>query len=92
MPTAIVLFTRDLRVHDHPALVRAVATAEHVVPVFVVDDRIAGSRFASPNRMRFLVDALADVRSSLRARGGDLVVRRGDPVIEVLALAQEVGA
>jgi deoxyribodipyrimidine photo-lyase len=92
MPTAIVLFTRDLRVHDHPALATAVDTAEHVVPVFVVDERIVGSRFASPNRMRFLVDALADLRSSLRARGGDLVIRRGDPVAEVLALAHEVGA
>ncbi|HEX4291057.1 MAG TPA: deoxyribodipyrimidine photo-lyase, partial [Trebonia sp.] len=36
--TAIVLFTRDLRVHDNPALELACRSAEHVVPLFVVDE------------------------------------------------------
>lgn len=34
---AVVLCTRDLRVHDHPALAAAVAAAERVVPLFVFD-------------------------------------------------------
>ena len=37
METAIVVFTRDLRVHDNPALALACARAERVVPVFVLD-------------------------------------------------------
>jgi deoxyribodipyrimidine photolyase len=34
--TAVVLFNRDLRVHDHPALTAA-ARAERTVPLFVLD-------------------------------------------------------
>jgi deoxyribodipyrimidine photo-lyase len=90
--TAIVLFTRDLRVHDHPALVAAVGRADRVVPLFVFDDRILGSRYAAPNRVGFLLDALDDLRSSLRARGGDLVLRRGLVEAEVGAVAEETGA
>jgi deoxyribodipyrimidine photo-lyase len=37
MDTAIVLYTRDLRVHDNPALAGACARARQVVPLFVVD-------------------------------------------------------
>lgn len=34
-PTAIVWFRRDLRVHDHPALLDAVEHADHVYPPIV---------------------------------------------------------
>jgi deoxyribodipyrimidine photo-lyase len=87
-----VLFTRDLRVHDHPALAEAVRVAERVVPLFVLDDGLLGGEFASANRLRFLLEALRDLDGSLRALGGGLVVRRGDPVREVLAIARSVGA
>ncbi|OLT32304.1 hypothetical protein BJF79_36380 [Actinomadura sp. CNU-125] len=77
MDTSIVLFTRDLRVRDNPALAQA-CRAGRVVPLFVLDDAILGRRPA-PNRVRFLLDALECLRGSLRDAGGDLVVRRGDP-------------
>jgi len=87
--TVIVLFTRDLRVTDNPALDLACRCAEQVVPVFVVHE---GLGFAVPNRARFLHDCLAGLRESLRRLGGDLVIRRGDPVSEVLRLTDEAGA
>jgi deoxyribodipyrimidine photo-lyase len=90
--TELVLFTRDLRVHDHPALVTACRDAEQVVPLFVLDDAILRRRYASPNRVGFLLESLVDLRGRLRERGGDLVVRRGEVVDEVRALAAEVGA
>ncbi len=37
MPTTVLLFTRDLRVHDNPALALAAAGGGPVVPLFVVD-------------------------------------------------------
>ena len=88
MDTAIVVFTRDLRLHDNPALHQACARARQVVPVFVVDPAIA----APPNRARFLAESLADLRASLRERGGDLVIRDGDPAAEVIKLAGETKA
>ena len=91
MSTTVVLFTRDLRVHDNPALHAAVADAAEVVPLFVLDDRVL-ARFGAPNRVAFLLDALADLRHALVERGGGLVVRRGDAVAEAIRLARETGA
>jgi len=88
----VVLLNRDLRVHDHPALAEAARRAATVVPLFVVDDAVLAAGFAVPNRAAFLVDCLIDLRATLRERGGDLVVRRGDPVTEALRLAEAVGA
>src|SRR5690348_3920912 len=88
MDTAIVVFTRDLRLHDNPALHQAYVRARQVVPLFVIDPAIA----APPNRARFLAESLADLRASLRERGADLVLRRGDPAAEVIGLAGAVHA
>jgi deoxyribodipyrimidine photo-lyase len=88
---AVVLFTRDLRVHDQPALAAAVAASEQVVPLFVFD-RTVLARFGTPNRVAFLLDALSDLDGSLRERGGALVLRRGDVVEETMRVAHEVGA
>ena len=88
METAIVVFTRDLRLHDNPALHQACARARQVVPLFVADPAIA----APPNRARFLAESLADLRTQLRERHADLVVRHGDPAAEIIALAAGVHA
>ncbi|MDG4827821.1 deoxyribodipyrimidine photo-lyase [Solwaraspora sp. WMMD1047] len=87
--TAVVLFTRDLRVRDQPALATAGANFERVVPLFMLDPALAGR---SPNRDRFLHQCLVDLRETLRGLGGDLVLRHGDPVAETIRLATEVGA
>jgi deoxyribodipyrimidine photo-lyase len=89
--TVVVLFTRDLRVHDQPALAAAVERGERIVPLFVLDDAVLAA-FAAPNRVAFLVDALRDLDASLRARGGALVVRRGNVVGETVRLALDVDA
>jgi deoxyribodipyrimidine photo-lyase len=77
--TAIVWFTRDLRVRDNPALRAALDGAERVVPVFCLDDRILHGRHASGSRTQFMLERLADLDQALRERGGRLVVRRGRP-------------
>jgi deoxyribodipyrimidine photo-lyase len=89
--TSVVLFNRDLRVHDHPALAAA-AKAERVVPLFVFDERLLGSRFAAPNRVAFMLEALHDLDGALRKAGARLFVRRGDPVREAIAVARECDA
>ena len=90
--TALVLFTRDLRVHDQPALAAAAAEAGRVVPLFVFDDQILSSDFARPNRVRFLLDSLKDLDTSLTRRGARLVLRRGDVVQETMRVAHQVNA
>ena len=88
MGTTVVLVTRDLRVHDNPALAGACASAEHVVPLFVVDPSLP----ADPRRRAFLAGSLVDMREALRERGGDLLVRHGDPVAQAMEVCGEVGA
>ena len=89
MKTAVVLFTRDLRVRDNPALATACANAERVVPLFVLDPKLQA---ISANRIRFMHQALADLRETLRGKGGDLIIRRGDPIDETIKLARKAGA
>jgi deoxyribodipyrimidine photo-lyase len=90
--TALVWFRRDLRLHDHPALRAAVDQHDRVVPVFCFDDRLLHGRHASGPRTQFLLECLADLDASFRARGSGLVVRHGRPEHELPRLAQEVGA
>jgi deoxyribodipyrimidine photo-lyase len=92
MRTAVVLFTRDLRVHDNVALASAAREAERIVPLFVFDDAILGNRFARPNRIAFLLDALRDLDANLASSGARLVLRSGDVVEETLALARAIDA
>jgi deoxyribodipyrimidine photo-lyase len=89
--TALVLFNRDLRVHDNPALAAA-AKAERTVPLFVFDEQLLRSRFAAPNRVAFMLEALGDLDEALGKAGGRLFVRNGDPVREAVAVARECGA
>jgi deoxyribodipyrimidine photo-lyase len=91
MKTIVVLLTRDLRLHDHPALTAAVERAERIVPLFVFDRDILAS-FGAPNRVAFLLASLADLDTALRERGAALVIRRGDVLAETVRLAQDVGA
>lgn len=92
MTVSVVLFTSDLRLHDNPSLLAALASADEVVPLFVLDAGIESAGFAAPNRRAFLADCLADLDAGLRERGGRLVVRSGGVVDQVCRAAAESGA
>lgn len=92
MRTAVVLFTRDLRVHDHPALAAVCEEAEQVVPLFVFDEAALAKPIASPNKLAFLHGAAGDLAATMRDLGGMLAIRRGRLADEVAAVVAEVGA
>ena len=81
----VVLFTRDLRVHDHPVLWSAARVGE-VVPLVVLDPTMLAR---SANRARFYLECLADLDESLSRRGGALIVRTGDVVAETMRVASD---
>ncbi|MFE7852947.1 cryptochrome/photolyase family protein [Streptomyces sp. NPDC057403] len=91
MNVSVVLFTADLRLHDHPPL-HAASEAQAVVPLFVRDRGVTGAGFGAPNRLAFLADSLRDLDSGLRERGGRLIVRSGDVVEEVCKVVAETDA
>lgn len=77
---------RDLRLGDNPAL-NAAAAIGRVIPLFILDDALWGP--AGNVRRAWLAGAL---RALDRSIGGHLVVRRGDPVDQVISVAREVEA
>ena len=90
--TALLWYRRDLRLHDHPALDAALAAADCVVPVFVLDPALLEGRWPAANRVWFMLGALADLRDGLEARGASLAVLRGRPLDVLPGLASAVGA
>lgn len=89
---AVVVFTRDLRVDDHPALARAAREADLVVPLFVFDDTILAGSFNCPNRTGFLLESLDDLDRALQRLGAALIVRRGPWVETVVEMVRTTGA
>lgn len=83
---SVMWFRRDLRLADNEALVAA-ARAGSVTPLFVIDPKFF-ERSGAP-RLVFLLRNLQELNKSM---GGALVVRTGNPVDVVCAVAQEVGA
>lgn len=88
MRTNVVLFTRDLRLHDNVALATAANVADRIVPLYVHDP----ADHHSPHRERFLAESLANLRDSLRDRGADLLIRVGDRAATTLRVCHEVRA
>lgn len=92
MAVSVVWFRRDLRVHDHPGLARAVEAGDHVAPLFIVDERLLDGRWPSPNRLWFMRGSLHHLAEELALRGAPLTVLRGDPHSIVPEFAASVGA
>lgn len=86
-----------MRLHDHAPLVAALRAHAVVVPVFVLDPALLaetdfGWRKTGSARLAFMLEAVADLRASLRARGSNLVVSHAAPAQALATLAQQVGA
>jgi deoxyribodipyrimidine photo-lyase len=92
MSVALVWFRRDLRVQDHAALHHALNAHRRVHCVFVFDRAILDPLPRRDRRVEFILRAVEEVDAALRAMGGALVVRHGDPREEIPRLAGELGA
>jgi deoxyribodipyrimidine photo-lyase len=82
---------RDLRLADNQALAIALARAEEVIPVFVLDPATLEPPAAGVKQVAFLIDGLRRLDAELRARGSRLVFRRGEPLAVLRALRDEAG-
>ena len=79
-------FRRDLRLADNPALVEAASTGA-AVPLFVLDPALWDA--SGPVRQAYLLRSLTSLNESLDGR---LVLRHGNPVDVIPAVAKECGA
>ncbi len=92
MKTALWWIRRDLRLADNPALSTALARAERVLSVFVLDPVFWHLPDVGEKRLAFLLRGLQELESALRARGSYLVVREGEPLSVLSVLMRESGA
>lgn len=85
---------RDLRGSDNRALAAAGRQADDadggLIALFVFDDSVL--EHAGAPRVAYLREALAELRSWYRDRGGDLLIRRGDPRETIPNIADAVDA
>lgn len=88
---SILLFTRNLRLSDHPALAAAVSQGP-IIPLFVWTGSLAGDRSLGAAGRWWLAGSLEALAASLRAEGSRLVLRRGELAATVVAIARESGA
>jgi deoxyribodipyrimidine photo-lyase len=91
----LIWYRNDLRVHDLVAINEAVEQQAEIVPVYCFDDRAFGkTSFGFPRtgsfRAQFLLESVADLRSSLKKLGSNLIVRRGLPEIIIPASAEQL--
>jgi deoxyribodipyrimidine photo-lyase len=89
MAAVIMWFRRDLRLADNAALTAAVASAQAVIPVFVLDPETEATPTAPLWRWGL---GLAEFAKVLEARGSRLILRRGPALAALKALASETGA
>ena len=92
MKSAVWWIRRDLRQADNQALASALAQAENVIPVFILDPALLRSRRVGANRLAFLLGGLRRLDSDLRARASRLIVRQGKARDELATLLAETGS
>ncbi len=92
MTAAIWWIRRDLRLADNPVLAAALARADQILPLFVLDPFFETSTYVGVARRAFLWGGLNELARELRQMGGRLMVRRGQPLEQLRKLMQETGA
>lgn len=92
MSTALFWHRRDLRIHDNAGLYKALKNNTAVIPVFIFDSSILGSLPKNDQRVLFIHQEIQKIKESYNALGSDLVVRYGDPIIEIPKLVQQFSA
>src|SRR5262245_47129709 len=93
LASVLVWFRRDLRCYDHAALSHALRSAGRVWCAFVFDTAILKPLPRTDRRVEFIRESLVELDQDLRRlqEGSGLIVRHGEAVAEIPALAQQLG-
>ena len=88
--TTLCWIRRDLRIHDHAALSKALDEGETTL-VFVFDPYILDKlKHQDDRRVTFIMESLRDIEGEVQKHGSSIVIRYGKPEIEIPKLASEL--
>lgn len=99
LSSSLIWFRKGLRIHDNPALEYAAKDCKFLYPIFVIDPHYMepdptafspGSSRAGLNRIRFLLESLTDLDTSLKKLGSRLLVLKGEPSEVLIRCLKEV--
>jgi len=83
--TVICLLRNDLRVHDNEVLSWACKNGKNVIPLYCFDPRHYEGTYnykfkrTAVHRLRYILESVKDLRTSLQGLGSSLVVRQAKP-------------
>jgi deoxyribodipyrimidine photo-lyase len=94
MKRSIVWFKTDLRLQDNETLVQAIAQSDEIIPVYCFDEsHFTTTEFGFSKtgsfRAQFLIESIIDLDNNLRAIGSGLIIVKGKPEVEILAIAKK---
>jgi deoxyribodipyrimidine photo-lyase len=90
MKTILWWLRNDFRLTDNEALFQALQQAEYVIPVFILDPALIGSKYVGEKRLGFLYAGLHQLDQDLRKLGSQLILREGRPLDVFQALHDKV--
>ena len=88
----IVWLRQDLRLQDNPALRAALERGGPVIPVFILDDAVAGEWQTGGAARWWLHHSLESLDETLRERGSRLILAHGDSEGELQRIIRQTDA
>lgn len=97
MSVGLVWFRNDLRLEDNVVIDKALKIVDRIYPVYIInpkqfENNHLGYAKTGSFRARFLLEALHDLRNTLKSKGSNLIVRVGDPEKLIPDLAHKISA
>ena len=86
----IVWFRNDLRLQDNPALSHAAEAGRPIVPLYILDMNY--ERRPGAASLWWLDKSLRALGAAIQARGGRLILRRGDAEAQLRQVIEQTGA
>lgn len=91
---SLIWYRNDLRIRDHEPLYEASRMGE-VLPVYIFDSEMFRmNEFGFPKtgdlRTRFLIESVSTLREKMRKKGGDLLIRSGNPAEIISQLVKDI--
>ena len=77
---SLLIFRRDLRLHDNHALNAALRQSQNVFPCFILDKTLLDQIGSNLPRAQYLLNALQELDAALREHGSQLHVIYSNPV------------